>query len=973
MSTYHKVFGEHDGFEIDIVRAMNFDEDDFLWLGGESLDNREIIFSDKNQIIQRFNGNTFHNIQLPKYDEKITRINQIYKRKDGQFYLKLEIKITEQKLLLFNPISMEFQKISTPELVGNRISSVFKYQNKDYIIIENKEDIILYQLQKNLTVSLICKLNIPKNYIDIYTRFIGFKDYFILSDNQLNITYFDWKGTKIKELPLPKNNALSTWIDEVFTKENITYFFLYNDPQLYFVDENSLEIKPVDSSKITSPNFKHLIVYQDKYKNNLIISKQNNLLSIQTFTNGKLKKVIKDVDFGNTEGLHSISNDIDDGFWISTELKELHYFKLPTSKVKIFLENKGIRTIKQLNQNEFLVATEQNGWFVVNLKTGEEKPYQLLKDNKVFKPISSRNIFLEQNAIWSHSEGHIFKTTKNTSEIESWDNFGITCIEKLNDSLFIYGTDYNGLHTFHKRTKKHQAILKSDSLFIYDISFHKNIIASATNKGLLIFDTKSKKSILYTAKDGLPSEFLLMTDYHPKYGFLVGSRDGKIIAFNETTSKFTSLYEDELSAGIATISIDKNTWWIHTFKGFVLFDSNLKTTKRFGIQNGFSSNEANRYSTLKTKEGVFIGTIKGLNFLNPEDLVIKKNNSKLVLLNIKKFDKKKNAYIEIQNRHQINQEKNIIIPSENRNLELDFSVTNSAASKQYNFRYRLNNEAWVHIKNQQTIRFANLEAGNYSLEIEALDFSNKKIGEALLLNIESKKFFYKTWWFYLIICMLIISFFSWILNQTAEKKKVQEKFSQDLLQSQEEERTRIARELHDSVGQQLTLIKRKSQNLQQEEIAILTNNALDEVRSISRNLYPALLKELGLIESIEQLINEYDEQTDLFFSMDIDAVNSYFTEATSLHFYRMIQECLTNIVKHAKAKSVSVSVKKEPTKIVTTISDNGVGFDINHSKMKNSLGLKTIFERIKIMNGTISIDSKVNKGTHFLISIPVKK
>jgi signal transduction histidine kinase len=168
------------------------------------------------------------------------------------------------------------------------------------------------------------------------------------------------------------------------------------------------------------------------------------------------------------------------------------------------------------------------------------------------------------------------------------------------------------------------------------------------------------------------------------------------------------------------------------------------------------------------------------------------------------------------------------------------------------------------------------------------------------------------------------------------------------------------------------MIKRKSQKLQHEKISIMANNALEEVRSISRNLYPVLLKQLGLTDSIEQLINSYDEQTDLFFSMDIDNINSFFTESTSLNFYRLIQECLTNIVKHAKAKSVKINIKKENNNIVTLISDNGLGFDVNDSKKKNSLGLKTIFERIKIMKGNLSIDSKLNNGTSFIFSIPVK-
>lgn len=83
--------------------------------------------------------------------------------------------------------------------------------------------------------------------------------------------------------------------------------------------------------------------------------------------------------------------------------------------------------------------------------------------------------------------------------------------------------------------------------------------------------------------------------------------------------------------------------------------------------------------------------------------------------------------------------------------------------------------------------------------------------------------------------------------------------------SQEAERTRIARELHDSVGQQLTLMKIRSQKLAQEELTVLSNNALEEVRSISRNLYPALLKQLGLTESIVQLMKMMPKQTFFFY------------------------------------------------------------------------------------------------------------
>lgn len=222
----------------------------------------------------------------------------------------------------------------------------------------------------------------------------------------------------------------------------------------------------------------------------------------------------------------------------------------------------------------------------------------------------------------------------------------------------------------------------------------------------------------------------------------------------------------------------------------------------------------------------------------------------------------------------------------------------------------------------------------------------------------------------------LISFFGFVLlirsrNKAKQKQQLQTQFSQDLIQSQEDERNRIAKELHDSIGQQLTLIKKKLQNTSQEDITILTNNTLEEVRSISRGLYPSLLKQLGLSESIEQLIYEYDEETDLFFSLEIEDINSFFNETESLNFYRFIQECVTNTVKHSEATSVSLTIKKEQGNITTILTDNGKGFDINGKLISNSLGLKTISERIKILNGTLLIDSKPRKGTIITAKTPI--
>jgi signal transduction histidine kinase len=207
---------------------------------------------------------------------------------------------------------------------------------------------------------------------------------------------------------------------------------------------------------------------------------------------------------------------------------------------------------------------------------------------------------------------------------------------------------------------------------------------------------------------------------------------------------------------------------------------------------------------------------------------------------------------------------------------------------------------------------------------------------------------------------------------TAKKReRTQQVFSQELIKTQEQERTRIAKDLHDGVGQQITLLKMKAQNTNQTELSGLAHNALEEVRSISRDLYPVTLAKLGLTDSIEQLLLELDEETDLFVSVEIDDVNTNFDETQSLNFYRFIQESVNNVLKHAKAKTLIVNILKQSDGIKILIKDNGEGFEVSDKITQNSLGLKTMAERISMLKGSFDIKSKRTEGTSILVQIPV--
>ncbi|KGL62452.1 ATP-binding protein [Polaribacter sp. Hel1_85] len=208
-------------------------------------------------------------------------------------------------------------------------------------------------------------------------------------------------------------------------------------------------------------------------------------------------------------------------------------------------------------------------------------------------------------------------------------------------------------------------------------------------------------------------------------------------------------------------------------------------------------------------------------------------------------------------------------------------------------------------------------------------------------------------------------------NFVKKKQHLQERFVQDIINTQEKERTRVALELHDSVGQQLMLLTRKSKSLKNKEIETLAKDTLANVRSISQGLHPVVLERLGFTASIEDLVNTIDENSDIFFTLEIENVNEYLDEDKALHLYRIVQEIVNNILKHAEAKAVYVNINKKDNTILLSIKDNGKGFDYQQKiKTSKSLGMKSLLERCKIINSKLKVISAINKGTEVLVLTP---
>jgi signal transduction histidine kinase len=215
----------------------------------------------------------------------------------------------------------------------------------------------------------------------------------------------------------------------------------------------------------------------------------------------------------------------------------------------------------------------------------------------------------------------------------------------------------------------------------------------------------------------------------------------------------------------------------------------------------------------------------------------------------------------------------------------------------------------------------------------------------------------------------------------AREQQARAEYTFQLIASQEAERMRIARELHDSLGQNLLLIKNHAElemaktklpdSMREEfqHISNLTSQAIAEVRQISRDLHPHQIDLLGLTRALRALIDNADESSAIVIAGKFDSVDEIFLRESATNVYRIVQESLNNILKHSRAKKARITLERDVHEVQLKIEDDGCGFKSGESG--KGLGLKNIAERVRMLGGKIKINSATNKGTHIEITIPI--
>jgi signal transduction histidine kinase len=322
-------------------------------------------------------------------------------------------------------------------------------------------------------------------------------------------------------------------------------------------------------------------------------------------------------------------------------------------------------------------------------------------------------------------------------------------------------------------------------------------------------------------------------------------------------------------------------------------------------------------------------------------------------------------------------------------VEFHYAGLSFTAPEQVQYQYKLDgyDNEWVEARHERTAVYTRISPGRYEFRVRAANkagvWNESKTALALIVQPQV----WQTVWFKTFCAAALFAaafaFYRFRMARLEMRRAEQQAFSRKLIEAEEEERKRIAGELHDSLSQELQLIRNRAQmalnfmqpsaelSEQLKEISDGSNKAVAETRIISYALRPPELEHFGLTRALELLVERVGNASGFEASSELDNIDDVLTKKMEINFYRIIQESLNNVVKHARATRVIVTVKRNGSAIEASVFDNGVGFPTDAART-GGLGLSGIKERAQMLGGRMEIHSAIGKGTRIDIVVPAK-
>jgi signal transduction histidine kinase/ligand-binding sensor domain-containing protein len=523
----------------------------------------------------------------------------------------------------------------------------------------------------------------------------------------------------------------------------------------------------------------------------------------------------------------------------------------------------------------------------------------------------------------------------------------------------------------------------------------KNLWVGTWGAGLDLFDRATGKFTRFRHIPGdagsVGNNSILCIAEDPQGTIWVGTQGGGLSRYEERSRRFRSFGRQNCLPNDVVYAIlpDAHGFlWLSTNNGVARFDPTTSRCKVFDESDGLQSNEFNRGAGLIGKNGwMYLGGIAGFNVFHPDSIQENRFPPPVVMTDFKIFEQSRSIPTG-KGADAV-----ITLSPDQSFFSFEFAALSFTAPQKNQYAYKLEgfDQDWVYCGTRRYAGYTNLEGGDYTFLVKGSNNDGLWSAQPAAVRIRVTLPYWKTLWFQILIAATLAGFgFLTIqsrMNRLKKEKFAQQEFTRKLTQFQDSERKRVASALHDSLGQDLLIVKNGLHSIasrtglpppMQEELTGLAEGvqqAIEDTREISFDLHPHTLDSLGLRKAIISVLRKCEQSSPVCFTTDMDSIDNLFSPAEELNLFRLIQEGVNNVIKHAHAAHCTLVVRRLDGLIELTLRDDGVGFDA-HSRMtavprRQGMGLVSMSERVNYLKGEMTLHSVPGGGTTLMFRIPV--
>jgi ligand-binding sensor domain-containing protein/signal transduction histidine kinase len=458
--------------------------------------------------------------------------------------------------------------------------------------------------------------------------------------------------------------------------------------------------------------------------------------------------------------------------------------------------------------------------------------------------------------------------------------------------------------------------------------------------------------------------------------------------------------------------LDAGNLWIATGRGLSKLDRDRRTFHSYDTTDGWPLTEYNR-GCYRARDGeLLMSSIDGLIAFDPAAVREDASVPRVVFTNFLLANKPVPIGPDSPLRQAINHTDTVTLTHSDRVISFEFAAPSYRAPRQSRYRYKLEpfDPDWIEVgSTQRLVTYTNLDPGHYVFRVKAgnVDGLWNDADRAIRLVVTPP--WWGAWWFRGLALALIVGCvywgYAWRVNslerqqraleaEIVERKQVEkalyasnrqvQNLAGRLITVQEDERARIARELHDSVNQKLAAFAMAFSSLKRrlptgsselrEELTGLQEQTIalsEEVRHLSHELHSGVLRHAGLAAALEAHCAEFGAQHGITVTCRPAGDLQGIPPDVALCLYRVAQEALHNVAAHAGANRVEVALTRTPDGVSLAVTDDGRGFDPEVALHRGGLGLRSIEERVRLVRGSVQIGSALGNGTTLYVQVPM--